>query len=100
MSNVYHTQTTVAKEVFQVMGKSDAELMIRRKLAEQQFENINDRMTLTRTDDDLTDNRIFKSSVAILSVEDYKELKVIEEEFYRLTELLDKNTIEDDSNEL
>ncbi|MEG0552775.1 MAG: hypothetical protein RR533_04515 [Carnobacterium sp.] len=87
------------KEVFQVMGQLDAELMIRRKLAEQQFGNINDQMTLTRTDDDLTDNIIFKSSVAILSVEYYKELKVIEKEFYRLTELLGRNTREDDSNE-
>ena len=99
MSNIYHTQTTITKEVFSALGELDAELMIKRKLSTQQAENVNKNMTVTRMDDDLTDNRIFKSSVAIMPVDEYNNLKVIEKEFYRLTELLGRKTREDDSNE-
>lgn len=101
MSNIYRARFFVTKDISQIveMDKVKLELMIRKKLIALHSKDMYENMTITEKNDDSRDMKIFESSVAIMPVEEYKELKLIEKEFYRLTELLGRNTREDDSNE-
>lgn len=101
MSNIYRARFFVTKDISPIveMDKVKLELMIRKKLIALHSKDMYENMKITETNDDSRDMKIFESSVAIMPVEEYKELKLIEKEFYRLTELLGRNTREDDSND-
>lgn len=100
MSNIYHARFFVTKDISPILDKVELKLMIRKKLIALHSKDMYKNMTITETNDDSRDMKIFESSVAIMPVDEYKKLKEIEKEFYRLTELLGRNTREDDSNEL
>lgn len=84
---IYHTQLSLEAEQIASLTTEKLQELVIKGISLQLAENIEENMGISLDINQVDKKHNYNARVAIMSVEEYNELKYIEKEFYKLNEV-------------